>query len=968
MRKNLLKVAFVSALLAIACPVFAADGDGSTSTSPVTLENEPATATFVFELGTEGQKATFSNSDYFLSSKVTTGSEIFIKDIDNKGNGQTRIGTTVANASAPTEDNALRFLIQPRHGFMFTPTKVSFVSTRYGTDGGKIDAAWYNPDGTTVALDSGQTPQRDNATPNVSEYSYEITGATPAEGACGLQLNIYGLGDTKQLGFRDIVIEGTLSGTESQIPALASFTANGVEYIADDIFQADGSDFTTTIKLAKAETMVSESNPVTNVTPLSGELGDITYVGDDESMVVTMPLTLGDITINYVANFIRKPFYTLTYFDTDGTEMGTQLVEEDAKIENFEVDYTTAKAEEGTKVRGWFAVATHSRKWTVEDVITEDINLYALATEIEVESKSLKYTYDLSDEYFYHEDHEGINIISGSQDPYFHDTTHGWAFHDGAKVELLVGPKATIYVGLCRYGYGTTILFKDEDGNEFGTLPAISESQTDGEVVAIDYEGKGGLITLELQSTGEMYFHNFKVVNTSEVSYQKVGQWFYVTPNDVNSLLDVIEAACGTNSSVDSERTFIWIPDGLYDLKETVLTNISGHNISLIGQSMEGTVIKNAPHYSTEGISTTATLMNTGRNNYFQDLTIQNALDYYATIAGQQVGGRAVALWDKGLNTVCKNVTLLSYQDTYYTNNDNGQYYWEDSDIHGTVDFICGGGTLLMQNSTLTVEMRNSNGKGACTLTAPATAAGKNFGYVFKDCTIKNYAEGYNFGRAWSNEPRCAYINTTFSDDKLSSDRWTANGMNVAAKSFVEYHSMDTDGNVVSPESHIMTFIKGDNVNTMETILTDSEAAMYTVENIFPDWNPAELAAQVVAPAATLKDGAISWEPVSGAIAYAVFADDELVAITEDNTVSGANADACYTIRSANSMGGLGVAAHVEGSAESSVESVDAAIEVVETVYYNLTGLKVDNTSKGVLIKVETLSNGNVVTTKVVNK
>jgi hypothetical protein len=64
----------------------------------------------------------------------------------------------------------------------------------------------------------------------------------------------------------------------------------------------------------------------------------------------------------------------------------------------------------------------------------------------------------------------------------------------------------------------------------------------------------------------------------------------------------------------------------------------------------------------------------------------------------------------------CKNVKMLSYQDTYYSNNNKGQYYFEGSDIHGIVDFICGGGDVFFNKCTLTLEP----GKGSY-ITAPYT-------------------------------------------------------------------------------------------------------------------------------------------------------------------------------------------------------------------------------------------------------
>ena len=903
-----------------------------------TLENEAATATFAFGEGTEGQKAEFTCPDYFLASKVTYGNKVTLDGKDNKSNNQTWFGI-VEQCSAPEEGNAIRFLIQPNFGLTFTPTKISFKTTRYGTDGGLVDAAWYNPDGTTVSLLTEVKPQRDNATPNMTECESVVTGATPGEGACGLQINLYSLAPGKRVGFKDIVIEGTLSGTEKEVPMLASFKANGVEYDVDDIFEAQGDTYVTTIELASSETMISAQNPVSDLVTRKGTVGTVTYEGDNDNCVVTMPVSLNEITINYVANFVRKPLFTVTYYNTDGSVMGTQEVEKDAEIGEFAVDYTTATAEDGYKVRGWFAQPTIGRKVFTTDVVTGPVSAYALATEIETESPYKKYEFKLNDPNFYPEDHEAFNTENG----YFHDTTHGWAFKNGDVITLLTGPKAAVSVSLCRYGYGTTMTVTDAKGNVVATLPAKASGETDGEVAAFQYEGEGGLLTLTFASDGELYIHSVKIVNNAEVNYTSEGNWYFVNLGDAGSLLDVIDAVNAANSDRNSERTFIFVPDGVYDLRETVLTNLSGHNISLIGQSMEGTIIRNAPHYTTEGISQTATLMNTGTGLYMQDLTIQNALDYYGAQDAGLAGGRAVAFWDKGVKTAAKNVKLLSYQDTYYTNNGDGKYYWETSDIHGTVDFFCGEGTMYMANSTITVEKRKQDGTGECTITAPSTKAGSKYGYVFDKCTIVNHAAKFNYGRAWSNEPRCAYINTTHTDAKLNASRWTANGMNVAAKEFVEYKSVDADGNVISPESHVVKFIKGDKVNEMETILTDAQAAEYTVDKVFGEWHPDALCVQKKAPVATIADGMIKWEPVEGAVAYALFKDGEFVAVVSDATsyVTGKD-NSVWSIRAANPQGGFGEEAIVATSGIADIDA-DEAPEVI----YDLRGMRVTNPVKG---------------------
>ena len=130
-----------------------------------------------------------------------------------------------------------------------------------------------------------------------------------------------------------------------------------------------------------------------------------------------------------------------------------------------------------------------------------------------------------------------------------------------------------------------------------------------------------------------------------------------VKAGDAASLLATIEKAGQLNADSTSERLIIFIPNGYYDLGEQVLTTILGYNISLVGESMEGTIIRNAPPVENESISKTATLLNRGHNTFVCDLTLKNELDYYHSGAA----GRAVCWQDKGFRTIFKRVRMLSY-------------------------------------------------------------------------------------------------------------------------------------------------------------------------------------------------------------------------------------------------------------------------------------------------------------------
>lgn len=740
----------------------------------------------------------------------------------------------------------------------------------------------------------------------------------------------------------------------SQSPILGTFKANGTEYVAGDIFEIDGEgNYTATIELPKDQTMISTDNPLTDVVADNGEIGTITYVGSGTRCTVTIPVTANGQTANYVVTFIQKQDFTLTYYDTDGTEMGTQVVEKDAAIGQFAVDYTTAKAESGYKVRGWFVNADGGRKYTTADVVTSNLKLYAVATEIEVASTTARYTYTLNDQYFYAEDHECF-IPEGNG--VYHDAQHGWVFGNGDKIKVPVGGDANLILGLCQYSAGKAITVTTEAGAAVGTI-ANDKASSDGAASMVSY--KGDATTLVITFSGTSYLHNLTVANIAGNPVESKGQWYFVAAGDAVSLLNTLDAANASNAAASAERVFIYLPNGTYDLGTAVLTCISGNNISLIGESMEGVIIKNAPKKENEGIGTTATLYNLGSNNYFQDLTIQNALDYYGALSAGQAGGRAVCLWDKGTNTICKNVTMLSYQDTYYSNNNNMKAYWEDCDIHGTVDFICGGGDIRFVNTTLTLEKRQADGKGGRTITAPTTTT--SFGYVFDGCKVVDLAGGvgdWNFGRTWQESPICIYLNTTLDDvakNSLISSRWTQKGMNNKdPKKFGEYNTMDASGANITPTSNKITSYGGE----FETILTAAEAEAFAYDKMFTTWDPQTLATQFETTA-SMQDGVITWTAVDNAVGYAIYDNGDLMDIVDGSTTSyntAANAQpapslesnsTAYTIRVANVMGGLGEPKDVTiitGISKLNLENNG------ELKIYDLNGRRVMNPGQGVYI------------------
>ncbi len=173
-------------------------------------DERQTSVTFKFDQGTGGGSGTitFSNgtADLFANSCVTLGSNFAYHSWNSTFN------QTLVNPKTDDAIDNLDFLITPATDWTFTPSQVSFSTTRYGTDGGSIDVSWINSGGgTTEPVAASIKPYRNNGTPNILEWSSNVTAGSVGGGECGLRLGLSNLKTTKQVGFSNIVITGTLS-------------------------------------------------------------------------------------------------------------------------------------------------------------------------------------------------------------------------------------------------------------------------------------------------------------------------------------------------------------------------------------------------------------------------------------------------------------------------------------------------------------------------------------------------------------------------------------------------------------------------------------------------------------------------------------------------------------------------------------------------------------------------------------
>jgi hypothetical protein len=326
---------------------------------------------------------------------------------------------------------------------------------------------------------------------------------------------------------------------------------------------------------------------------------------------------------------------------------------------------------------------------------------------------------------------------------------------------------------------------------------------------------------------------------------------------------------------------------------------------------MEGTIIKNAPDFHNEGLGKTATLFipTSVSGTYMQDLTLQNAMDYYGALAAGLGGGRACSLQDEGKQTVLKNVRMLSYQDTYYGKTAGATHYFEDCEIHGTVDFICGGSTVYFKNNILYCEKRNANGGGSDCITANGGKDEKgDKGYVFEGCTIKSECPLVSLGRAWSDQARTYFLNTLvdysageFGFSGSGIQRWSQTGINTNPTEYGEYNTHLANGTVLTPSSNVVTFNKGSEVQ-LETVLSAERAAELTMEYTLGAWAETAKADATQEALSYTKD---TWDATSATI-FLVEKDGEATIVNE---LPALPLEEGMIVRAANGRGGFGAPA-----------------------------------------------------------
>ena len=560
---------------------------------------------------------------------------------------------------------------------------------------------------------------------------------------------------------------------------------------------------------------------------------------------------------------------------------------------------------------------------------------------------------------------------------------------------------------------GKIVLTFDEKvkltGNAAATLGTQKiEGAVSGKTITFRYKGlnyataytftlaAGSVADLTDNATDQAIVLNFTTKTKPAVTK---ALYDFIVPTDGDFKAALAAAAKRTDTS---KRFRIFIKQGDYKIPADENSKVTGGdgksyanptiymntpNVSIIGEGMDNTSLTNTipdaeyknanqknPANVLEGISKgdVLCLQKEATGTYFQDLKMYSSMG--------DAKGRDIVLNDQSNKTICKNVNLWAYQDTYVSNNQNGKFYFEDGILRGRTDYLCGKGDVYYNNVELWICEKGGY------LAVPSQP--KKYGYIFKDCTIKDATEAkdlngnYTLGRPWGKgTPIALYIDTKM--EAIPSAAGWDEMSGGYPKRFAEYNSTTSTGSTVDLKDRKKVYDAYDSKNgdnyvnrrneTAESpILAAEEAAFYTVENIMgqdDDWDPTAATEQTSAPTNVKLNGTtLAWDNNDYALLWAVCKNGKVVDFTITPSYIVDDASATWSVRAANEMGGLSEATVVgQGTGIRNITSAtDAA--VIKTAIYAADGTQLSNLQRGINIIVKTLADGSKKTSKVIVK
>ncbi len=285
---------------------------------------------------------------------------------------------------------------------------------------------------------------------------------------------------------------------------------------------------------------------------------------------------------------------------------------------------------------------------------------------------------------------------------------------------------------------------------------------------------------------------------------------------DFTSIQDAVHAC-----RAYPERTYtIRIANGVY--REKLVIPTWNTNIVFVGQDVDSTIVSYDDYSGKVDGSgkkittfTSYTCLVSGSNCTFENITFENT-------AGRV--GQAVALHVDGDRCIFRHCRLTGNQDTHLAAGENSRQYYDHCTIEGTTDFIFGPATAYFDSCTI-LSKKNS------TITAASTLPSREYGFVFRRCTLLADSEATKvfLGRPWRSHAYTAFVLCTLGAH-IVPEGWH-NWNKPEAETTARYFEYRSNGPGANPRSRVQWSHQ----------LSDDQAALLTPEHVLrgtDGWNP----------------------------------------------------------------------------------------------------------------------------------
>jgi len=297
-------------------------------------------------------------------------------------------------------------------------------------------------------------------------------------------------------------------------------------------------------------------------------------------------------------------------------------------------------------------------------------------------------------------------------------------------------------------------------------------------------------------------------------------------------------------------RAVVFIKKGRYHEKLT----IDRPRITLLGESRDSTVITydaaadtpspGGGRYGTRG---SFTLRIVAPDFRAENLTIENAFDYTANAAKSDSdatkfrNAQGVALMtDLGSDhAMFVNVRILGHQDTLFTN--SGRNYFYKCYIAGNVDFIFGAGKSVFDDCDIVSLDRGSKSNNGY-VTAASTPITQKYGFLFLHSRLKKESPAMAAGSVTLGRPWHPFADPDAVANVVFIDTWMDD--HIGQKGWDRMSSVDSTGTRIWYEPESARFLeygsKGPGAvrSPSRRVLSDKEAAAYTIEAVLDGWRP----------------------------------------------------------------------------------------------------------------------------------